>query len=313
MEKTELGDDLHKQPQRGGTVFAPTNNAWMKLGPEVNEFLFSRRGERYLRALLKYHVVLNETLYSDAYYEEDDRPRDHEDPDDRKDRNHRSHWEDEKGYSHHHGRNRHGDKKHHRDRHPYDDEDEMAEATDEDFLHHRRPRHGSSDEDDLYFAVLSSSHDSKHHNHKDDKHSHYSNDDERYLDRALNRDSSMWPSRHRHISLETCLRHRTLEVDIDRWMGLVTMEVNSGKARVSVQDGVARDGVVQVVESVLIPPMHGGRRGHDDDRDRDFEGPEGISVNELRDRLEKFVDEDDDNKNRRDRDKGWDRDREYDL
>lgn len=51
----------------GGTFFAPTNLAFKKLGPKVNAFLFSRWGEKYLKALLKYHVVLDRTLYSDAY------------------------------------------------------------------------------------------------------------------------------------------------------------------------------------------------------------------------------------------------------
>ena len=69
MERTGLGEHLHRAPQRGGTVFAPTNNAFMKLGPRLNEFLFADRGAPYLQALLRYHVVANETLYSDAYYQ----------------------------------------------------------------------------------------------------------------------------------------------------------------------------------------------------------------------------------------------------
>lgn len=52
----------------GGTVFAPSNFAFQKLGPRINGFLFSSYGQKYLKALLKYHVVANQTLYSDAYY-----------------------------------------------------------------------------------------------------------------------------------------------------------------------------------------------------------------------------------------------------
>ncbi|KAK6504569.1 hypothetical protein TWF481_006508 [Arthrobotrys musiformis] len=52
----------------GGTLFAPPNSAFQKLGPKINGFLFSPWGRKYLKALLKYHIVLNETLYSDAYY-----------------------------------------------------------------------------------------------------------------------------------------------------------------------------------------------------------------------------------------------------
>ena len=52
----------------GGTIFAPSNFAFQKLGPRVNAFLFSQYGQKYLKALLKYHIVADQTLYSDAYY-----------------------------------------------------------------------------------------------------------------------------------------------------------------------------------------------------------------------------------------------------
>ena len=52
----------------GGTIFAPSNFAFRKLGPKINGFLFSKFGQKYLKALLEYHVVANQTLYSDAYY-----------------------------------------------------------------------------------------------------------------------------------------------------------------------------------------------------------------------------------------------------
>jgi len=52
----------------GGTLFAPSNFAFRRLGARVNGFLFSKYGQKYLKALLKYHVVANQTLYSDAFY-----------------------------------------------------------------------------------------------------------------------------------------------------------------------------------------------------------------------------------------------------
>ncbi|GES59340.1 fasciclin domain family [Aspergillus terreus] len=55
----------------GGTIFAPSNAAFQKLGLKINAFLFSPCGHKYLRALLQYHVVPNRTLYSDVYYTED--------------------------------------------------------------------------------------------------------------------------------------------------------------------------------------------------------------------------------------------------
>ena len=39
-----------------------------RFGPKINAFLFSKYGGKHLKALLKYHVVANETLYSDAFY-----------------------------------------------------------------------------------------------------------------------------------------------------------------------------------------------------------------------------------------------------
>ncbi|KAI1181092.1 FAS1 domain-containing protein [Nemania sp. FL0916] len=74
-EKTGLlphGDDKHDEHHEsltGLTLFAPTNDAFRKLGPAAMAFLFNtEKGLTYLRALLKYHIVVNQTLYSDAYY-----------------------------------------------------------------------------------------------------------------------------------------------------------------------------------------------------------------------------------------------------
>jgi len=68
LEKTGLASKLATAPSQGGTFFAPSNNAFAKLGPKINAFLFSGYGEKYLKALLKYHIVANQTLYSDAFY-----------------------------------------------------------------------------------------------------------------------------------------------------------------------------------------------------------------------------------------------------
>lgn len=69
LTKTGLIDALNDTSNHvGGTLFAPSNFAFRKLGPKINAFLFSRYGQKYLKALLKYHVVANQTLYSDAFY-----------------------------------------------------------------------------------------------------------------------------------------------------------------------------------------------------------------------------------------------------
>ena len=89
LEKTGLGEELghhhdddddNKKKQqvtmgggekegKGGTLFAPTNRAFARLGPRLNAFLFNtERGKKYLKAILKYHFVPEQTVYSDAYY-----------------------------------------------------------------------------------------------------------------------------------------------------------------------------------------------------------------------------------------------------
>ena len=50
------------------TIFAPTNEAFRKLGPKANRFLFGPLGKTYLTALLQYHVVMNSTLFTDVYF-----------------------------------------------------------------------------------------------------------------------------------------------------------------------------------------------------------------------------------------------------
>ncbi|MCJ1250773.1 hypothetical protein MMC30_008001 [Trapelia coarctata] len=68
MKTGLLGAINNTDNHAGGTLFAPSNYAFQRLGPKVNAFLFSKYGQKYLKALLEYHVVANHTLYSDAYY-----------------------------------------------------------------------------------------------------------------------------------------------------------------------------------------------------------------------------------------------------
>lgn len=84
LTKTGLLDELNKTDHLGATFFAPSNLAFRKLGTKINSFLFSQYGLKYLKALLKYHVVFGQTLYSTAYYkpegegeQDDDHGHDH--------------------------------------------------------------------------------------------------------------------------------------------------------------------------------------------------------------------------------------------
>ncbi|PGH29748.1 hypothetical protein GX50_07502 [[Emmonsia] crescens] len=68
LYKTGLFDYINDtSTHSGATFFVPTNRAFKKLGRRLNALLFSRWGEKYLKALLKYHIVYDRTLYSDAY------------------------------------------------------------------------------------------------------------------------------------------------------------------------------------------------------------------------------------------------------
>ncbi|KAL8908526.1 MAG: hypothetical protein Q9207_000736 [Kuettlingeria erythrocarpa] len=151
----------------GGTVFAPSNFAFQKLPTKITAFLFSSYGTKYLKALLKYHIVANQTLYSDAYY--------------------------------------------------------AAESV---------------DEQDIPKGIF-------------------------------------------HIDLPTQLEDKSLAVDVARYGRLIEIKVNAF-ARVDIQDGIAADGVIQVVSDVLIPPKRIDRMV------QHWQG-EDLTVEDLKERLEPFL------------------------
>jgi len=136
--------------------------------------LFSKYGEKYLRALLEYHMVVDQTLYSDAFY------------DGTKDK---------------------------------DDEEEVAGGP-------------------PYY----------------------------------------------HYDLPTVLKGKYLAVDVARYGPFVTIRIN-GFSRVTVHDGVASDGVIQVVSDVLVPPKNAASG------EQSFWQGEEMSVDELKERLAPFVKE----------------------
>jgi len=176
LVKTGLFEKIADAPHTGGTFFTPTNSAFKKLGPRINAFLFSSYGEKYLKALLKYHVVANETLYSDAFYKV-------------------------KG-------------------------DEDLKVVDE-------------------------------------------------------VDVEGIPKGHYHIDLPTLLDDKSLSIDIARWGGFITIKIN-GFSSIAVQDGLAKDGVIHVLSSILIPPKTPGG---------DAYAGEELSVDEFKARFEDYIPE----------------------
>lgn len=167
LGKTGLLEKLNTTDHKGGTFFAPSNFAFQKLGPKINAFLFSTYGQKYLKALLEYHVVPDNTLYSDAYY------------------------------------------------------------------------------------------------------------------KAESKAQEGVPKGYFHVDLPTLLEDRSLSIDIARYGGFISIKVN-GFGRVTVKDGIAQDGVIQVVSDVLIPPKKVGGPG------AQWTGEE-LEVEDLMDRLEPYV------------------------
>lgn len=81
-DKTNFSSFVDGIKLEGSTVFAPDNAAFAKLGPAANAFLFNtEKGLGYLKALLKYHIVPDEVVYSDAYYSSGDGKKGMEDED----------------------------------------------------------------------------------------------------------------------------------------------------------------------------------------------------------------------------------------
>lgn len=149
LAKTGLTEVFHSH-HTGGTLFAPSNFAFRALGPKINAFLFSTHGQKYLNALLRYHIVANQTLYSDAYYQ---------------------------------------------DKAGADEADKVADNVD--------------------------------------------------LEAA--------PRGAYHVDLPTLLKGKSLSIDSVRFAGLIQIKINAF-TKVSVKDGIAKDGVIHVVNSLLIPP-----------------------------------------------------------
>src|SRR5208282_5237149 len=60
-----------------------------------------------------------------------------------------------------------------------------------------------------------------------------------------------------HVDLPTLLDDKSLSIDVARYGGFISIKIN-GFNTVAVQDGIAKDGVIHVLHSVLIPPKSPG-------------------------------------------------------
>lgn len=93
------------------------------------------------------------------------------------------------------------------------------------------------------------------------------------------------PKGYFHVDLPTLLDDRSLAVDIARYGGYISMKINAF-SRVTVQDGIAQDGVIHVVSDVIVPPKKVG--GLDVQEDAYWQGDE-LELEDLIERLEPFV------------------------
>jgi len=85
--------------------------------------------------------------------------------------------------------------------------------------------------------------------------------------------------------LPTALKDRYISLDIARFGRFITMKIN-GFNTVSIQDGIAKDGVIHVVNNVIIPPKTSPNGL------QHWEGEE-LEVEDLKARLEPYTPKDD--------------------
>ena len=84
-----------------------------------------------------------------------------------------------------------------------------------------------------------------------------------------------------HVDLPTLLEDKSLSIDVARYGRIISIKINAFST-VTIQDGIAADGVVHVVSNVLVPPksLGGVMKG--------WEG-ETMTEQDLIERLDPFV------------------------
>ncbi|KAH8179399.1 fasciclin domain-containing protein [Sarocladium implicatum] len=68
LQKSDFLLKLESSLRKGGTLFLPTDEAFQHIGQEDPSFWSSAEGVRFLQALLSYHTIPGETLYSNMFY-----------------------------------------------------------------------------------------------------------------------------------------------------------------------------------------------------------------------------------------------------
>jgi uncharacterized surface protein with fasciclin (FAS1) repeats len=293
LERSGLAPLLNytEHPHSGGTLFAPTNKAFALLGPKVNAFLFSPFGKRFLKALLEYHIVPDKTLYSTAFYNGSAASN------------------------------------------ATELFDFMSQVAELDALETEEEPHGIMS----MFKSLLGKTDEKHH-HEEDKevddaepsfwgkifgkdlkkphwphwphpnfthpHPNFTHPHPPFKHPNMTHPHPNCSHPHPHkphakfFKLPTLLSNHSLPIAVIKFGPFVRLKVNQF-ATVVVKDGLAKDGVIQVVNRVLIPPRPKKPSGLNEENDWDVfaqedeeYGPEGMSLEDFIDRMAPYVTED---------------------
>ncbi|KPM34916.1 hypothetical protein AK830_g11659 [Neonectria ditissima] len=107
--------------------------------------------------------------------------------------------------------------------------------------------------------------------------------DEIYYSDEANRPVAQANSDHFHLELGTLLE-KSLGVDVYIWNGWRSIVVN-GATKVGFQDGIGKNGVIQVIEGIPIPPHRKGGKSAEILN-------EEIEVEDLKERLREYVEDD---------------------
>lgn len=97
----------------------------------------------------------------------------------------------------------------------------------------------------------------------------------------INTMSAYHTNRTSQVNLPTLLEDKSLSINIFRFGRIISIKIN-GFSDVVIQNGIAKDGVIQVVGSVLIPPKQ------IDGVEQQWQGEE-LSVEDFKERFDPFI------------------------
>ena len=85
------------------------------------------------------------------------------------------------------------------------------------------------------------------------------------------------------VDLPTLLEERSLSIDVARYGRLILIKINAFST-VTIEDGIAADGVIHVISNVLIPPKKFGGVT------QQWQGEE-LDLEDFKERLEVYIDD----------------------